>query len=267
MEFENTDVSADSSSATSTTDGGAAPTSQATEQPAGAQPKGFHEHPDWQRMVTSRREDRAVIQRLQGEIQRLSAATQRASSGEQPLTQEEQAALSVLERLAARSPKLAAAMRLAEQAPNITKGMEGFQQSEARAARAQTMAARGSIKDMATEYGLPTDDASLKHIVRLVAGAAMEMPEGNERYAGGDLDILREAFEQVKPWLTAMRKPAEQAAAQTKTKTKGLPPRPGAGAAPGPAAPMVRKQGEDDRAYETRMHATARDRLNALLNG
>jgi len=262
---ETTDVSADSSSASP--DGSDATTSQATEQPAGAQPKGFHEHPDWQRMVASRREDRVMIQRLQGEIQRLGQATQRASSGEQPLTQEEQNAISVLEKLIGRSPKLAAMLKMAEQAPQFQTKLQGFEQSEARAARAQTMAARGSIKDMATEYGLPTDDASLKHIVRLVAGAAMEMPEGNERYASGDLDILREAFEQVKPWLAAMRKPAEQATATTKTKTKGLPPRPGAGAAPGPAAPMERKKGEDDRAFETRMHATARDRLNALLNG
>jgi hypothetical protein len=30
---------------------------------------------------------------------------------------------------------------------------------------------------------------------------------------------------------------------------------------------MERKKDEDDRAYETRMHATARAKLNSLLNG
>src|SRR5262245_22878018 len=173
MEFENTDASVESSTTTPAAGQERTP-SQATTQPAAPdqQPAGFHQHPDWQRMVASRREDRAMIQTLRGEIQRLTQTVQQrqAQSPDAPLTQEEQAAITTLKRLMARDPELAAALGVSKQMPQFQTRMQAFDQSEARAAQAHIAASKSFVKDLAAEYGLSTDDASLKHIMRLVAG-------------------------------------------------------------------------------------------------
>jgi hypothetical protein len=257
------DVSADSSPAQPTEP--AAEPSQATTQPvpAQAQPKGFHEHPDWQRMVRSRHEDRQAMQALQRELQTLRQSGQQST--DQPLTQEETQALGVLKRLMARDPDLAAALGVAKQFPQVQQRLQGYDQMQAQAARAHNNAARSSIKELAAAEGLPTDDANLKHIVRLVAGAAMELENGNERYAGGDLSVWEEAFNQVKPWFAGLRKPAEASVAQTKNKVRNLPPAP-RGGAPGAPAPAKLVPGKE-REFESGMHKRAKDMLSGLLQG
>jgi hypothetical protein len=267
MSGQITDAAADSSSANTGADQNA-DTSQATTQPGAdgqsQQPRGFHEHPDWQRMVASRREDRAVIQQLRTEIQRLgSAVTARSSQPDAPLSQEEQAAITTLKRLMARDPELAAALGVSKQFPQLQTRLQGYEQSQAQAARAHTSAARSFIKDLATEANLPVDDANIRHIVRLVASAAGDIENGNQRYSEGDMEVLREAFNGLKPWLEQMRKPVQQQVGQTKTKLKNLPTPTRSGSTPGPAATPKLERGKE-RAFEADMHSRARKLLGDL---
>ncbi len=139
-----------------------------------------------------------------------------------PLTQEEQAAVTALKRLMARDPELKTALMAGQQLPQFQQRFQGIDQMQAQAAQAHNHAARSSIKEMAAAEGLPTDDASLRNITRLVAGEAMSLENGNERYSQGDLSVLEEAFNNIKVFLTNMRKPAEQSLMQTKNKLKQL---------------------------------------------
>lgn len=265
------DETADSSPASDAS--ASADSSQATTQPANPadqqqqqqqQPRGFHEHPDWQRMVRSRHEDRALITALQRELQGIRQQGQ--PNGQQYMSPEERQkydeAAAALEKVLAHNPKLARLLKMAEQAPEYERRFQAQDQSEARAARAQMTAATNHIKDLAAQSGLATDAANLRHVVRLVAGEAMGMEGGHARYNSGDLSLLTEAFEAVKPWFSQLRKPADQALAQTKTKTKQLPP-PMRGAPAG--APAVKPpQPGKEREYERDMHKRA---LNMLLEG
>jgi hypothetical protein len=257
------EVSADSSSAQPTEP--AAEPSQATTQPAPAQaqPKGFHEHPDWQRMVRSRHEDRQAMQALQREIQSLRQAGQQ--SNDQPLTQEETQALTVLKRLMARDPDLAAALGVAKQLPQFQQRFQGIDQIQAQAARAHVSAAKATVKELAANAGFKTDDASMNVLLPAVVAAAQRLENGNERYGQGDFSVFEEALNSIKPWFDELRKPAEQTVAQTKNKVRNLPPAP-RGGAPGAPAPAKLVPGKE-REFESGMHKRAKDMLSGLLQG
>ncbi len=256
---ENVDVSssADSSSANTET----ADPSQATTQPAqpAVQPKGFHEHPDWQRMVASRREDRGIIQQLQQRLQAQEQRSQQSQRADEPLTQEEQAAVVALKRLMARDPELKTALLAGQQLPQFHQRFQGIDQMQQQAAQAHTHAARSTIKELAAADKLPTDEASLRQITRLVAGEAMALENGQERYSSGDLSVLNEAFQNVKPFLATLRKPAEDSLIQTKNKLKQLP-RPAQGSAAGQPA-MPKPEPGKEREYEAKLHGLARKML------
>lgn len=257
MSDEVMDVSADSSSASVET----ADPSQATTQPAqpAVQPKGFHEHPDWQRMVASRREDRATIQQLQQTLQAMQQQMRQPQSQDGPLTQEEQQAIAVLKKLMGRDPELAAALMASKRLPQYDKQFEGVTLMQQQAAQAHYHASRAAIREMAKTEGLPTDDKSLVNIVRLVAGAAMAMENGEERFKSGDMNILQEAFDSIKDFLGAMRKPAQDSLVSTKNKVKQLPKPPVGGAAGAPAMP--KPQPGKEREYEQSLHSMARKML------
>jgi hypothetical protein len=260
----NVDVSADSSSAQSGADPSQA-TSQSASQAPAQQPKGFHEHPDWQRMVASRREDRALVSQLQQKIAAFERSQQAQPGSQQTYSPEELQAINALKRLLAGDPELKAVLDLAKKSPQFEQRFQGMDQFQAQAARAHTSAARSHIKELAAAENLPTDDASLRHIVRLVAGEAMQLDNGNERYASGDMSVLEEAFQSIKPWLSGLRKPAEQTVAQTKNKLKQLPP-PMRGSTAGEPAPKKLEQGKE-REFEADMHKRAKERLSQLLQG
>jgi len=259
MSDEIMDVSAESSPAAAEP---IADPSQATTQPAPApvQPKGFHEHPDWQSMVRSRREDRQAMEAMRRELAEFKQARQQ--SPDAPLSQEETQAIQVLKKLMARDPELAAALGLAKQLPQFQQRFQGMDQLQAQAARAHTHAAKSAIKELAATAGLKTDDESMDILVPMVAGAAARMPDGNERYSNGDLSVFSEAFNKIKPWLENLRKPADAAVAQTKFKTKTLPPAPRGSAAGSPAP--VKATAENAREVEADMHRRAKDMLAGL---
>lgn len=267
-EFE-TDVNAESSTAEGSEAASSQPTSQADgQQNQGSQqqqPRGFHEHPDWQRMVASRREDRALIGQLTQRLQQIEGRQQQ--SGQQPLTPEEQqqfqVAATALRRLLASDPELARLLQLAKGAPEIDKRLQGIDVMQQQAARAHIDHARSVVKDMAAADGLPVDNASLKRIVQLVAAEAQTLENGNDRFSSGDMTVLAEAFNNIKPWLAGLRKPAEQNVAATKNKVRGLPPTPARGGQP--AGKAVPPQVKDPRQREQQMHADARARLAELL--
>jgi len=261
MSGEIVDAAADSS--TATTDN--AETSQATSQPAQpAQPAEppFHQHPRFRELTTSNRE-------LKQQIAQLTQRMQHTQQQGQPMAPEEaqqyQQAAAALKRLIAQDPELAGILRLAKDAPQYQQRFQGIDAMQAQAARAHTTSARSAIKELASADGLPTDDASMRHIVRLVAGEAMSLEQGNERYSSGDLSVLEEAFNAIKPWLSAMRKPAEASVAQTKNKMKQLPP-PARGGVAGQPAPAKLVPGKE-REFEANLHKTAKERLAQLLSG
>lgn len=256
-----TDVSSESSPESAET----AETPQAATQPAPApqpQEPPFHQHPRFRELTTQNRELKQQIAQLSQAMQRFQQSQQQSSDG--PLSQEEQAAITALKRLMARDPELATALMAGKQLPQFQQRFQGIDQMQAQAARAHNTAARSAIKELAAADGLPTDDASLKHIVRLVAGEAMAMEQGNERYQSGDLSVLEEAFAAIKPWLASMRKPAQDTLTQTKNKTRQLPPPP-RGAAPGqPAPPKMEPGKEGERKFEQSLHSRAKAMLSEL---
>jgi hypothetical protein len=93
----------------------------------------------------------------------------------------------------------------------------------------------------------------------------MSLENGNERYAKGDPSLFQEAFRNITPWLSALRKPAEQSVTATKNKMKQLPP-PMRGSVAGQPAAKPIKEGEERQA-EQDMHKRARERLSQLLEG
>lgn len=267
MELEGQGAESQVDSPSTTTPQGDGTTQPAATQPEGQQPRGFHEHPDWQRMVASRREDRVTIQRLEGMVRQLQQTTAaRAASPDAPLSQEEQTAIATMKRLMARDPDLAAALGVSKQLPEVQDRLKGYEAAQAQAARAHMHAATTAIKELATEAELPTDPKSLLYITRLVATEAMGLEGGDQRFQRGDLDILREAFENIKPFLAGLRKPAETNLANTKDKVKRLP-LPARGGAAGPAAPPKldpNASTDDVRKFEANLGDRARKMLESL---
>jgi len=262
MPDEVMDAQVDSSPTTTTEP--ADSTSQATTTPAQpAQPAEppFHQHPRFRELTTANRE-------MKQQIAQLMQAQQRSQQQGQPMAPEEaqqyQQAAAALKRLISQDPELAGILRLAKEAPQYQQRAQAMDQMQAAQARAHTTSARSAIKELAAADGLPTDDASMRHIVRLVAGEAMSLEQGNERYSSGDLSVLEEAFNAIKPWLSAMRKPAEASVAQTKNKMKQLPP-PARGGVAGQPAPAKLVPGKE-REFEANLHKTAKERLAQLLS-
>ena len=242
----------------------AAPTpDQAPVAPAQTQEPPFHQHPRFRELTTANRELKQQLQQIQQQIQQQQRQQQ---SGQPQLSQEEQQAVTVLKKLMQSDPELAAALMAAKQLPQFQQRFQGMDQMQARAAQAHNNAGRNAIKEMATAAGLDTSEDNLKHIVRLVAGAAMDLENGNERYANGDLSVLKEAFDLIqKGWLSSVRKPAQDALNQTKNKLRTLPP-PVRGQAAGQPAPPKLERG-NERAFEQDLHSRAKKLLGELSQG
>ena len=262
MSSEIVDAAADSSSAQTTEP--EVTTDQAPTQPVQTPEPPFHQHPRFRELTTANREmKQQIAQLMERDRQR---QLQQSQPGQPVLNDQEREAITVLKKLMQSDPELAAALGVAKQMPQFQQRFQGMDQMQARAAQVHNQAARSTIKELAAAEGLDTSDASLKHIVRLVAGAAMDLENGNERYASGDLSVLEEAFDLIKKgWLSNLRKPAEQTLTQTKNKLRTLPP-PARGTAPGePAAPKLEPGKE--RVFEQGLHARAKKMLSELSQG
>jgi hypothetical protein len=263
-EITNDAGSADSSSAEVESTTQPAATEQAQQTTPTPEPP-FHQHPRFREITSQNRELRQQVQQLtqwaQQQMQR-----QQQSASQPGLSKEETEALTVLKKLMKADPELAAALGVAGQLGQFQQRFHGMDQMQARAAQAHNNAARSAIKEMASAEGLDTSDANMKHIVRVVAGAAMDLENGNERYANGDLSVLQEAFDQVKKgWLSTLRKPAEQSLTQTKNKLRQMPP-PSRGATAGSPAPAKLERG-NERAFESSLHERAKKMLGDLSQG
>jgi hypothetical protein len=216
-------------------------------------------------MVASRREDRAALGQMRQRLEAYEKSQTNQPGSQQVYTPEELQAISAIKRLMAGDPELKAMLDLGKKGPQFEQRFQSLDQIEARAAHVHQTAAVSSIKELAGAAGFPVDDNNLRHIVRLVAGEAMSLENGNERYAKGDPSLFQEAFRNITPWLSALRKPAEQSVTATKNKMKQLPP-PMRGSVAGQPAAKPIKEGEERQA-EQDMHKRARERLSQLLEG
>jgi hypothetical protein len=252
--------SADSSSATTEP---AADSSQATTQPAQQtqtpEPP-FHQHPRFRELTSQNRELKQQIAQLSQAMQRFQQTQAQPGQPRSPEEQwQRQQAIQALKQLLGEDPELKNILELAKQKDQFQQQFQGIGQMQQQAAQAHNHAARAAIKELAAADNLPTDDASMRQIVRLVAGEAMSLENGDERYKSGDMGVLSEAYENIKPWLASLRKPAEQSLVQTKNKLKQLP-KPAQGSAPGQPA-MPKMQPGKEREYEQSLHGLARKML------
>jgi hypothetical protein len=259
------DVSVDSSSTPDTsvtTD--PAPTTPETPRPQ--EPAPFHQHPRFRELTTQNRELRSTVSQLSNRLNQLERTAQQhggATAGEQ---REYAEAAAALKRVIAADPELAELMELRNLRPQLAQSHQGVQHLQAQAARAQMQSARSHIERLVQGAGINVDRTKMGHVIRLVAGAAMNLPDGNERYERGDLSVLDEAFADVKAFIDVLRKDGTAVTAQTKTKTKQLPPAPGRGGAAGPAAPQAPKPGEE-RAFVSDLHKKGLAMLRERLQG
>lgn len=262
-------ISAESSTASDSS----ADTSQATVQPAQTQQQTqdqlpFHTHPRFKELTSSNRDLKGTVAQLQRTISDLQRAQMQSRSGDGMNDDERRQygeAAAALRKVLSADPELARLLEISKQFPQVAQGVQGIEQLQQAAAKQHNQAARSYIRDLATAAKLATDDASLKHVSRLVAGAAMELENGQQRYGEGDFGVLDEAFKAVLPFLDGLRKGASTATAQTKDKVRSLPPAPRGGAA-GDAAPAKLVPGKE-REYETSLHQTATRMLKGIVGG
>lgn len=262
MEFETQDVaSAESSPATPSPEVESTPSQGALDPAQAPQMKGFHEHPDWQRMVKSRQEDRAAMQQMQSRIMAFEKAQQQAQQRpDAPLSQEESAALQTLKKLMLRDPEMAAALGLAKRSGEFDQRFQAYDRSQSAAAMAHQNAAKSYIKELASSNNLAVDDKFLNtYLIPMVAKAAMGLENGDARFQSGDMSVLDEAFKDVMGFISHLRKPAEQQIAQTKAKLRTLPQVARGAAAGQPAMPKA--EAGKEREFEAALHAKAKAML------
>lgn len=197
----------------------------------------FHQHPRWQQVIRENQQLKQGYAGLQQKVQQLETLQQKAQQ-QGGLSQDDRKAYSeayaALEQVLAASPKGQALLRMAEQAESIQGLQQGVQQMQQ--AQRQALARQGvsHIHDLAKKAELPADPNYLARLVNLVEAEALQIPDGRQRFAQGDLSVLDEAFQAVKEqFLTHMQRASTAGLLDTKRKTQGLPPV-GRGAAAGP---------------------------------
>lgn len=208
----------------------------------------FHTHPRFRELVGENRTLKETVGQLSQRIEQLEALQQQAAT-QGGLTVDEQRqyaeAATALKRIFALDPELRSLLEARQYLPQLAEGYESVQRLSQAQAQAQRESARSHIAQLATKEGFPTDKKWLSHLTRLVAGAAMSIPDGNARYERGDFSVLDEAFNEVKEQFFAlMRREAAGVVQQTKDKTKKLPPAP-RGSAPGAPAPVQLEPGKE----------------------
>jgi len=250
------DSSVDSSPATST------PASEPGEQQQQTQQQvPFHQHPRFQQVIGQNRELRSTVQQLTNRLNQIEANAQQRGGATNAEQQQYTEIAAALKKVFAADPELASLLKLREQAPAFEQATEGVNQLRQQQARANLSAAQTHIAGLVKGAGLEVSKEHMPHIAAMIARAAMSLPDGNERYMAGDHSVLTEAFDQIKPFLEALRKPATATTAQVKAKVKQLPQRPAGGNA-GQPAPTTET---DPRKLEQNIHSKARQMLEQLL--
>lgn len=222
-------VTADSAPATPDQSADTSAGTQNTGQPAqnGQTPqyKGFHEHPDWQRMVQERRQDRQVIADLNRRLQGLDQRTQQ-QTGPQPSPEEMQAA-EALRKLIGQHPELKGMLDAPKYGERLESIEGAFRQFMAQQSQAQVQNAVQRVASLAKAENLPASKEYLQRLVKLVAAEAQGIENGDARYKAGDLSVLDEAFNSVKAQFLShhQRQGAAALGANKLNLTNQVPPR------------------------------------------
>ena len=168
-----------------------------------------------------------------------------------------------LKRVFAADPELKAFFDARMTIPGLTRG---YQQLTEAQQHGQRESARSYIGTLAKEAGLPDDSKWVGHLTRLVAGHAMGIENGNERFERGDFSVLKEAFEAVKAdFLGTLSKAGTANVAQAKGKLSKLPPAP-RGSAAGPEASKPIEPGKE-REFTRDLHKRGLALLKERLTG
>lgn len=243
--------------------------SQATTQPAPVDPNAgvpFHQHPRWiqreRQWQTERTQLGNALQNMQQQIRDLTNKSQSGPglSGDEAKQYAEAAA--ILKKVIATDPELAQIMGLPRTVQELAQNSQGVKQLQEASVRAHHAQATARLEAMAAKEGLKTDPDSMEAIVHLVAGRAMRLENGGERYSQGDFSVLAEAFEQVKQLLGGLKKDPSAIVAN-KNKLKKLPTPMKSGAPAGTPAPAKPEPGKL-REFEADMHTRARKMLAEL---
>lgn len=226
----------------------------------------FHTHPRFRELVTENRTMKGTIQELQTRLTQLESTATATGTLTAEERQQYTEAATALKRIFAMDPDLKMLLESRDYLPRLAEGYQSVQQLTAAQARNQQTAAKSHIARLAQEEGLPTDPKWVAHLVRLVAGAAMGLPDGDQRYDQGDLSVLDEAFTAVKgDFITALRQAGAASLTQSKGKVKTLPPAP-RGTSAGEPAPLKVEPGKA-REFARGMHQRGLSLLKERLSG
>jgi hypothetical protein len=142
---------------------------------------------------------------------------------------------SMLERVLMSHPKFKALAENADKLLASTGGVEQIQQAQSQALYRQ---AQSHIRELASSAGLPADPKYLSRLVKAVAAEAQSLPDGNARFAAGDLSVLDEAFKSLQTdFLSHTQRAGTAQLLATKQRTQSLPPAPRGSAAGPPGLP------------------------------
>ena len=231
----------------------------------------WNQHPDWQRMVRQRDEARAESQRhgqtltqLQREIQTLKQTAQ-APAGTPQERFEKQQAGEALKSLIAEHPELKPLLDLAKAAPGLMQRMQGVDSLRQAQEQALHRQGREHIGSLVKAENLPTGDKFVRRIENLVAAEIAEIEGGRQRYLNGDLSVIKEAFDAIKPdFLALLQRNSQQGVIDAKQRTQKLPPASTRGGGPGQDPPMKLDAEKGD---PKKFMNSLGDRAAALLGG
>lgn len=230
--------------------------------------KPFHQHPRWIARENQWRTKETQYTQAIGQLnQRLQQLEARGSAPQGQLTQAEQqeyaTAVAALERIFASNPRFKRLLDLSDRFPQIEQATTGVRNLTAAQSRAHLSQGQGHISNLVKEAGFNVSKEQMQHVVRMVAGAAMQLPNGNQRYDAGDFSVLDEAFAEVKGFIDGFQKGGNANVAQTKIKTRNLPPAP-RGSTAGPEAPKPIEPGKE-RQFQASLHKKGLAMLRARL--
>ena len=244
------------------------------QQDQGSQDPTAQQHVPYARFkeVNDRYRDTAArLQDLEGRVQQWvqQQAAQAQNQGRRvpTLSEQEHQAGDAMWRIIQHHPELRRVVQMMQAFPQLAQGY-GTAREVAQSQRdALVNQGLGQIKQFAGEAGLPTSDRMLRTYDLAVADTIAAMPQGRERIRRGDLSVVREAWDVIKPELGGLRAPQQALAASQRGRVSRLPPAP-RGAPAGPAGPPKLDPSDPQkvREWENRLHAGAHERLSQLMN-
>jgi len=219
----------------------------------------FHTHPRWQQMMHHNRGLPGQVSQLTQELERLKQAQQQAPAGRMTPEQqfELQQAGAALENLIRQHPKLA--WILDERAPKILDSGDRLESLSKAQFNALTRQGRNTLGDLFKADNLPPETHT--ELEDLIAAKLKMNPERLQRYMAGDIDVVREVYTELKPFVEALRRTATTTTLEAKGRVSRLPPRPVGGGPGQPALPKL--QPGKEREYLGSVAKMARNLLSS----